>query len=80
MDTFGHINYGPDIYDPKGITQKVELINGVVTNELGNWQIFNLPFDDTEIAMLKFKVDTNGLLRFITAHSISPEQATRFWI
>jgi beta-galactosidase len=60
VDTFGHINYGPDIYDPKGITQKVELISDVVTNELVNWQIFNLPFDDEEIAKLKFKESDRG--------------------
>jgi beta-galactosidase len=60
VDAFGHINYGPDMYDPKGITQKVELIRGAVTNELGKWQIFNLPFDDVEISTLKFKQGETG--------------------
>jgi beta-galactosidase len=55
VDTFGHINYGPDIYDPKGITQKVEWVTGLRTNDLGDWQIFKLPFDDHEISSLKFE-------------------------
>lgn len=60
VDTFGHINYGPDIYDPKGITQKVELIRGPITNVLGKWQIFNLPFGEAEISTLKFKQGETG--------------------
>jgi beta-galactosidase len=64
VDTFGHINYGRDICDPKGITRKVELKTGVVTKEITGWQIFNLPFDDAEIATLKFKNGKTDLPAF----------------
>ena len=37
----GHINYGKDIIDRKGITDSVTL-NGTT---LLNWQIYNLPMD-----------------------------------
>jgi beta-galactosidase len=55
LDTFGHINYGPDICDLKGITQKVELKTATGTNALTGWQVFNLPFDKAQLASLKFK-------------------------
>jgi beta-galactosidase len=54
IDTFGHVTYGHEIYDPKGITEKAEWIAGGVTNELSGWSVFNLPFDDQELSGLKF--------------------------
>jgi beta-galactosidase len=67
VDTFGHVNYGVDIFDPKGITQKVELLTGNTANELRNWQIFNLPLDGTEIAALKFTDNQTGSPAFYRA-------------
>jgi beta-galactosidase len=41
VEAMGHINYGKDIVDRKGITESVTL-NGTT---LLNWQIYNLPMD-----------------------------------
>lgn len=41
----GRVNYGKTILDSKGITEKVELINGSTTKELKNWQVYNFPVD-----------------------------------
>ena len=41
VEAMGHINYGKDIIDRKGITDSVTL-NGTT---LLNWQIYNLPMD-----------------------------------
>lgn len=54
IDTFGRVNYGPDIYDRKGITEKVELVTLDGAEELTGWQVFNLPMDPPELAGLKF--------------------------
>jgi beta-galactosidase len=41
VEGMGRINYGPDIFDRKGITEKVTLDG----EELLNWEIYNLPMD-----------------------------------
>jgi beta-galactosidase len=64
VDTFGRVNYGPDLRDLKGITDKVELETDTATNDLAGWQVFNLRFDQTELAKLKFKPDTTSLPAF----------------
>lgn len=49
VENMGRINFGKDfIYDRKGITEKVSF-NG---QDLKNWEIFSLPFDD--LSKLKF--------------------------
>ena len=67
VDTFGHVNYGPDILDLKGIFGKVELIGDNGTNELNNWTIFNLPLDAPELRALKFKKGGTDLPAFYRA-------------
>lgn len=54
VDTFGHVTYGHEMIDPKGITKKVTLEEKGATNELTGWQVFNLPLDEREISRLKF--------------------------
>jgi beta-galactosidase len=50
VENLGRINFGPYLLkNTKGITQKVTLDN----NELKGWQMFSLPFDNTD--NLKFK-------------------------
>ncbi|MBO9586240.1 MAG: beta-galactosidase [Flavobacterium sp.] len=41
----GRINYGKDILDRKGITEKVELKDAKGTTELKNWTVYNFPVD-----------------------------------
>ncbi len=55
VDSFGHINYGNKMGDPKGITDKVELETGAATNVLAGWQVFDLPFDNRQLGRLRFK-------------------------
>lgn len=45
VEAMGRQNFGKGIYDWKGITQKVELINAKETKEVKNWEVFNIPVD-----------------------------------
>lgn len=45
VEAMGRQNFGKGIYDWKGITQKVELINAETTTELKNWEVFSIPVD-----------------------------------
>jgi beta-galactosidase len=46
VEAMGRMNFGKGIYDWKGITQKVEIIdNDGNNNELKNWRIYNIPVD-----------------------------------
>jgi len=45
VEATGRVNYGKAILDHKGITEKVELINGTDKKELKNWLVYNFPVD-----------------------------------
>ncbi|MDH6311366.1 beta-galactosidase [Parabacteroides sp. PFB2-10] len=45
VEPMGRMNFGKGIYDWKGITEKVELVNGKETTELTNWLVYNFPVD-----------------------------------
>ena len=45
VEALGRVNYGNTILDRKGITEKVELINGTAAKELKNWEVYNFPVD-----------------------------------
>ena len=45
VEATGRVNYGKAIIDRKGITEKVELINGKSISELKNWTVYNFPVD-----------------------------------
>jgi beta-galactosidase len=64
VDTFGRINYGKDIHDRKGITEKVELTIRDETKELTGWEIFNCPMDVAELKGLKFAQGTTEMPAF----------------
>jgi beta-galactosidase len=67
VDAFGRVNYGRDIHDRKGITEKVELTTGDETKELTGWEIFNCPLDAAQLQSLRFERGTNGLPTFYRA-------------
>lgn len=48
VDSFGRVNYGPDIHDRKGITEKVELESAAGTTEVLNWSHYKLPLDEAD--------------------------------
>jgi len=45
VEATGRVNYGKAIIDRKGITEKVELLDGNTTTELRNWTVFNFPVE-----------------------------------
>jgi beta-galactosidase len=55
IEATGRVNYGEAINDRKGITEKVELLNGDVKKEVKNWEVFNFPVDYAFQKKAKFK-------------------------
>jgi beta-galactosidase len=49
IDSFGHINFGPQLGDRKGLVGSVHLDG----KPLHDWQVYGLPLDDAFIANLK---------------------------
>lgn len=45
IEAMGRVNFDKAIHDRKGITNKVALITESSTNELKDWQVYNLPVD-----------------------------------
>lgn len=54
VEAMGRVNYGKTILDPKGITQKVELVCENETIDLKNWKIFSFPVDAKTYEKMKF--------------------------
>jgi beta-galactosidase len=47
VEAMGRGNFGKGIFDFKGITEKVEIINEQETTELKNWEVYSFPVDYT---------------------------------
>ncbi|RYX86652.1 beta-galactosidase [bacterium] len=45
VDSYGRVNYGGDIHDRKGITERVELVSDAGTTEIKGWSHYLLPLD-----------------------------------
>lgn len=58
VDALGHINFGHEMGDPKGIAGTVELETATATSEVTGWQVFNFPMDSAELDGLKFAAGT----------------------
>jgi beta-galactosidase len=43
VEATGRVNYGKAILDHKGITERVEIENGITKTELKNWLVYNFP-------------------------------------
>lgn len=43
VEAMGRVNFDKSIHDRKGITNKVEIINGTNTRSIKNWKVYNLP-------------------------------------
>ncbi len=56
VEAMGRINYGEQMHDRKGITEKVELAEGSSVRELLGWEMFSLPLDEPQRKGLKFKM------------------------
>lgn len=55
IEATGRVNYGKAIIDPKGITEKVEVIDGKNATQLKNWSTYNFPVDYEFQKKAKFK-------------------------
>ena len=57
VEAMGHVNFGQEVHDRKGIHAPVTLAGA----ELTGWKIFNLPLDDQMLSGLKFQAGkSNG--------------------
>jgi beta-galactosidase len=56
VEAVGHVNFGQEVHDRKGLFTPVKLAD----TELTGWKIFNLPLDDKMLAHLKFSSATTA--------------------
>jgi len=55
VEAFGRVNFGGDLHDRKGITDRVDWTVGDSTIELSNWTMFRLPMDAEMLKGLRFR-------------------------
>ncbi|HBF34911.1 TPA: beta-galactosidase [Candidatus Sumerlaeota bacterium] len=56
VEAMGHVNFGPEIHDRKGLQGPVQVLTGNTTSTLeGKWQVFPLRLDDAMLGGLKWK-------------------------
>lgn len=71
VEAMGRMNFGKGIYDPKGITEKVELQRENVkeVQRLQNWQVYNLPIDYNYVSNLNYRKgnDAQGMSAYYRA-------------
>ena len=60
VEATGRVNFGKGIVDPKGITEKVELVNGTSTTNIKNWEVFNFPVDYAFQKNVKYTAKTSN--------------------
>ena len=51
IEAMGHVNFGQEIHDRKGLNQDVKLGD---TPLRGNWEVFPLPLNESQLARLKW--------------------------
>jgi beta-galactosidase len=55
VEAVGHVNFGPEVHDRKGIQGPVTLKTPASETEVRDWQIFNLRLDDAMLSNLKWQ-------------------------
>lgn len=56
IEAMGHVNFGPEVHDRKGLYTPVILkAMGAAAVEPGPWQVYRLPLDDAMLASLRWK-------------------------
>jgi beta-galactosidase len=59
VEAMGHVNFGTEIHDRKGIHGKVQLLEGGKASEVeGTWEVFPLKLDAPLLSSLKWKPAT----------------------
>jgi len=54
VESMGHPNFGQQMAERKGITERVEIRDSFGLRELLNWKMYPLPLDNASLAGLKF--------------------------
>lgn len=57
VENMGRVNYSKTIHDFKGITEKVEVIDGKKTTRLNQFKVYNIPVDNDFTANRTFRTD-----------------------
>ena len=57
---YGRVNYGKNIHDRKGITERVELVRGSDTRELAGWTTYTFPLQPADLRELDFTNEKPG--------------------
>ena len=61
VETMGHVNFGNEIHDRKGIQGKVTLVEGSKQMEItGEWSVYPLKLDEPLLASLQWKSEAAG--------------------
>ena len=60
VEAMGRVNFDKSIHDRKGITEKVELVNGKDIEALKNWTVYNFPVNYDFVADKNYQ-DMNSL-------------------
>ena len=55
VEAMGRVNFDKSIHDRKGITEKVELVNGENAETLKGWTVYNLPVDYEFVSSRNFQ-------------------------
>ena len=55
VEAMGRVNFDKSIHDRKGITEKVELVNGKNAETLKGWTVYNLPVDYEFVSSRNFQ-------------------------
>ena len=68
VEAMGHVNFGTEIHDRKGIQGAVQLVEGDKKSDItGEWSVFPLKLDAPLLSSLKWKAGT------------APEPGPKFW-
>jgi beta-galactosidase len=60
IEAMGHINFGQEMHDRKGLHKPVELVSADKSTVLTGWKVYNLDLGDKMLAGLKWKPDKAG--------------------
>lgn len=55
VEAMGRVNFNKTIHDRKGITEKVEILNGPQVTELKNWTVYCFPLDHAFVQNKNFQ-------------------------
>ncbi|MFL1011141.1 beta-galactosidase [Flavisericum labens] len=56
VHAMGRINFGPEIHDRKGLIGSIQFLDDKSANiKIGNWNVFNMSYDDSMLNDLKFE-------------------------